>query len=67
MKINIDIFCRIVAGFAFPGKVLANVWFFDLGYITVIKGLYFAQDLKLGIYCNVSTRQILPALPDNLR
>lgn len=54
MKINIDIFCRIVAGFAFPGKVLANIWFFDLGYISIMKGLYFAQDLKLGIYCNVS-------------
>jgi len=55
VKINIDVFCRIVAGFAFPGKVLANIWFFDLGYISVIKGLYFAQDLKLGVYCNVST------------
>lgn len=29
LKINIDIFCRIVAGFVFPGKVLANIWFFD--------------------------------------
>lgn len=43
-----------MAGFAFPGKVLANIWFFNLGYISVIKGLGFAQDLKLGIYCNVS-------------
>ena len=63
MKINIDIFCRIVAGFAFPGKVLANIWFFDLGYITVIKGLYFAQDLKLGIYCNVSQTESLSCQP----
>ncbi|KGO59642.1 Oligopeptide transporter OPT superfamily [Penicillium expansum] len=37
LKINIDIFCRIVAGFVFEGKVLANIWFFDIGYITTIK------------------------------
>jgi len=54
LKINIDIFCRIVAGFVFEGKVLANIWFFDIGYITTIKGLYFAQDMKLAYYCHVS-------------
>lgn len=53
LKINIDVFCRIVAGYVFEGKVLANLWFFDLGYISGIKGLQFAQDLKLGLYCNV--------------
>ncbi|KAJ5359734.1 uncharacterized protein N7496_012147 [Penicillium cataractarum] len=58
LKINIDIFCRIVAGFVFEGKVLANIWFFDLGYITTIKGLYFAQDMKLAYYCNIPQRKI---------
>ncbi|GJC99169.1 OPT small oligopeptide transporter [Colletotrichum higginsianum] len=53
MKIQIDIFCRIVAGYIWDGKVLANIWFFNLGYISGIKGLAFAQDLKLGIYCNL--------------
>lgn len=53
MKIQIDIFCRIIAGYIWEGKVLANIWFFNLGYISGIKGLAFAQDLKLGIYCNV--------------
>ncbi|KAK6836994.1 hypothetical protein PG987_007489 [Apiospora arundinis] len=47
VKIQIDIFCRIVAGYVWQGKVLANIWFFDLGYISGIKGLAFAQDLKL--------------------
>jgi hypothetical protein len=54
LKINIDIFCRIVAGFVFEGKVLANIWFFNIGYITTIKGLYFAQDMKLAYYCHAS-------------
>ncbi|KAK1470338.1 OPT family small oligopeptide transporter [Colletotrichum cuscutae] len=48
MKIQIDIFCRIIAGYIWEGKVLANIWFFNLGYISGIKGLAFAQDLKLG-------------------
>lgn len=39
--------------------MLANIWFFDLGYISGVKGLAFAQDLKLGNYCHVSNRQIL--------
>lgn len=54
MKVQIDVFCRIIAGYIWEGKVLANIWFFDLGYISGIKGLSFAQDLKLGIYCDVS-------------
>ncbi|KAL2822901.1 OPT oligopeptide transporter protein-domain-containing protein [Aspergillus granulosus] len=58
LKINIDIFCRIVAGLVFEGKVLANIWFFDLGYITTIKGLYFAQDMKLAYYCHIPQRPL---------
>lgn len=54
IKIQIDIFCRIIAGYVWEGKVLANIWFFNVGYISGIKGLAFAQDLKLGIYCGVS-------------
>ena len=64
LKINIDIFCRIVAGFVFEGKVLANIWFFDIGYITTIKGLYFAEDMKLCNYCNVRPPIPLPT-PSN--
>ncbi|KAJ6118070.1 hypothetical protein N7471_013947 [Penicillium samsonianum] len=58
LKINIDIFCRIVAGFIFEGKVLANILFFDIGYITTIKGLYFAQDMKLAYYCHIPQRKL---------
>ncbi|KAL4972515.1 hypothetical protein BDW66DRAFT_154669 [Aspergillus desertorum] len=46
LKINIDILCCIISGLVFEGKVLANIWFFDLVYITTIKGLYFAQDMS---------------------
>ncbi|KAL3476503.1 oligopeptide transporter [Aspergillus californicus] len=58
LKINIDILCRIIAGLVFEGKVLANIWFFDLGYMTTIKGLYFAQDMKLAYYCHIPQRAL---------
>ncbi|KAI5460471.1 OPT oligopeptide transporter protein-domain-containing protein [Mariannaea sp. PMI_226] len=58
VKVQIDIFCRIVAGYVYENKVLANIWFFNLGYISGIKGLAFAQDLKLGIYCNIPPRKL---------
>ncbi|KAJ9488293.1 hypothetical protein VN97_g4994 [Penicillium thymicola] len=47
-----------MAGFVFEGKVLANIWFFDIGYITTIKGLYFAQDMKLAYYCHIPQRKL---------
>ncbi|PWY69484.1 sexual differentiation process protein Isp4 [Aspergillus heteromorphus CBS 117.55] len=58
LKIKIDILCRIIAGFVFENKVLANIWFFDIGYITTIKGLYFAEDMKLCNYCNIPPRKV---------
>ncbi|KAL8365637.1 hypothetical protein RB595_004449 [Gaeumannomyces hyphopodioides] len=58
VKIKTEILCRIIAGYVYEGKVLANIWFFDLGYISGIKGLAFAQDLKLGIYCNIPPRKL---------
>ncbi|CAG9974990.1 unnamed protein product [Clonostachys byssicola] len=58
LHVSIDVFCRIIAGYIWEGKVLANIWFFDLGYITGIKGLWFAQDLKLGLYCNIPPRDL---------
>ncbi|CRK29965.1 hypothetical protein BN1708_005103 [Verticillium longisporum] len=41
-----------------PACVLANIWFFNVGYISGIKGLAFAQDLKLGLYCNIPPRKL---------
>ncbi|KAH0303562.1 OPT superfamily oligopeptide transporter, partial [Aureobasidium melanogenum] len=57
-KVSIDALCRLIAGYVFEGRILANIWFFDIGYVTGIKGLAFAQDLKLGIYCNIPPRDL---------
>jgi hypothetical protein len=59
LRINIDVFCRVVAGYIWEGKVLANIWFFNLGYISGIKALNFSQDLKLGLYCGVGQTHTL--------
>ncbi|KAL4770346.1 OPT oligopeptide transporter protein-domain-containing protein [Aspergillus nidulans var. acristatus] len=61
LKIKIDVLCRIISGLVFEGKVLANIWFFDIGYMTTIKGLYFAQDMKLAFYCNIPQRSLFVA------
>ncbi|KAL4927542.1 OPT oligopeptide transporter protein-domain-containing protein [Aspergillus undulatus] len=61
LKIKIDVLCRIIAGLVFEGKVLANIWFFDIGYMTTIKGLYFAQDMKLAYYCNIPQKSLFIA------
>ncbi|KAL4743235.1 OPT oligopeptide transporter protein-domain-containing protein [Aspergillus similis] len=61
LKIKIDVLCRIISGLIFEGKVLANIWFFDIGYMTTIKGLYFAQDMKLAYYCNIPQRSLFIA------
>ncbi|KAK7179683.1 hypothetical protein DPSP01_011569 [Paraphaeosphaeria sporulosa] len=58
LRINIDIFCRIIAGYIWEGRVLANVWFFNLGYISGIKALQFSQDFKLGYYCGIPPRDL---------
>ncbi|KAL1654205.1 hypothetical protein SLS61_003210 [Didymella pomorum] len=48
----------IIAGYVWEGKVLANIWFFNLGYISGIKALQFSQDFKLGLYYGIPPRQL---------
>lgn len=50
LKVGIEIFCRIVGGFLWEGKPLANNWFVGLGYTTILNGLSFSQDMKLCSY-----------------
>ncbi|KAL5374579.1 hypothetical protein PMIN02_012231 [Paraphaeosphaeria minitans] len=66
LRINIDIFCRIIAGYIWEGRVLANVWFFNLGYISGIKALQFSQDFKLGYYCGVHSPPFCSTAPFQL-
>lgn len=56
MKVGIEVFCRIIAGFVWEGRVVANTWFVGLGYTTILDGLSFAQDMKLCLYYHVRTQ-----------
>ncbi|KAE8381469.1 oligopeptide transporter [Aspergillus bertholletiae] len=53
LKVGIEVFCRIVGGFLWEGKILANVWFVGLGYTTILNGLSFSQDMKLCLYYHI--------------
>ncbi|OJJ03412.1 hypothetical protein ASPVEDRAFT_890167 [Aspergillus versicolor CBS 583.65] len=54
LKVGIEILCRVVGGFLWEGKPLANNWFVGLGYTTILNGLSFSQDMKLCSYYHIS-------------
>ncbi|KAE8423677.1 OPT oligopeptide transporter protein-domain-containing protein [Aspergillus pseudocaelatus] len=54
LKVGVEIFCRIIGGFLWNGKPLANNWFVGLGYTTILNGLSFSQDMKLCSYYHIS-------------
>lgn len=45
--------CQLIAGYAFPGRPIANMVFVTYGYITSTQGLKFSSDLKLGHYMKI--------------
>ncbi|KAH8431632.1 uncharacterized protein LDX57_009289 [Aspergillus melleus] len=54
VKIGVDIFCRIVAGFVWESKPLANNWFVGLWYTTIANGLSFSPYMKLCSFYGIS-------------
>ncbi|KAL2788763.1 OPT superfamily oligopeptide transporter [Aspergillus keveii] len=58
MKVGIEVFCRIIAGFVWEGRVVANTWFVGLGYTTILDGLSFAQDMKLCLYYHIPPLEV---------
>lgn len=46
----LNIITELVAGYAWPGKPIANMMVKCFGYNSVKHGMDFAQDLKLGQY-----------------
>lgn len=63
LKVGIEIFFRIVGGFVWEGKPLANNWFVGLGYTPILNGLSFSQDMKLCSYYFVSFKLRVEARP----
>ncbi|KAM0152898.1 hypothetical protein ACHAQE_007869 [Botrytis cinerea] len=55
-RIFLNIITELIAGYAWPGKPIANMMVKCYGYNSVKHGLDFAQDLKLGQYMKIPPR-----------
>ncbi|EIM86112.1 OPT oligopeptide transporter [Stereum hirsutum FP-91666 SS1] len=55
-RVFLNIITELIAGYAWPGKPLANMMIKFYGYNAVKHGMDFAQDLKLGQYMKVDPR-----------
>jgi len=52
-QLALNVLTEFIAGYAFPGKPIANMTFKVFGYMAVSKGLSFSGDLKLGHYMHI--------------
>ncbi|KAJ5221548.1 uncharacterized protein N7469_010435 [Penicillium citrinum] len=55
-RVFLNIITEMIAGYAWPGKPLANLMVKCYGYNAVKHGMDFAQDLKLGQYMKIPPR-----------
>lgn len=52
----LNIITELIAGYAWPGRAIANMCVKCYGYNSVKHGMDFAQDLKLGQYMKIPPR-----------
>lgn len=57
-RIFLNIITELIAGYAWPGKPIANMLVKCYGYNSVKHGMDFAQDLKLGQYMKIPPRTL---------
>ncbi|KAJ5946528.1 Tetrapeptide transporter OPT1/isp4 [Penicillium verhagenii] len=55
-RVFLNIITELIAGYAWPGKAIANMMVKCYGYNSVKHGMDFAQDLKLGQYMKIPPR-----------
>ena len=60
-RIFLNIITELIAGYAWPGKPIANMMVKCYGYNSVKHGMDFAQDLKLGQYMKIPPRVLFVA------
>lgn len=53
---GLNVITEFIIGFALPGHPIANVTFKTYGYISMVQGLTFVSDLKLGHYTKIPPR-----------
>jgi len=57
-QIALNVITELVAGYALPGRPLANMIFKTYGYIMMAQALQFSSDMKLGHYMKVPPRSM---------
>ncbi|RDW89690.1 hypothetical protein BP6252_01722 [Coleophoma cylindrospora] len=61
IEVTNNVIAEFVAGYALPGKPIANMIFKSYGYIASAQSVQFASDLKLGHYLKVPPRTMFIA------
>ena len=56
IQLGLNVITEFIIGYMQPGRPIAMMIFKTYGYITMVQGLAFAQDLKLGHYMKVPPR-----------
>ncbi|GJJ11907.1 hypothetical protein Clacol_006145 [Clathrus columnatus] len=57
-QIGLNVITELIIGYALPGRPIAMMMFKTWGYISMIQGLQFASDFKLGHYMKVPPRDM---------
>jgi OPT family small oligopeptide transporter len=56
IQIGLNVITEFIIGYMQPGRPMAMMLFKSYGYITLSKGLFFCQDMKLGHYMKIPPR-----------
>ncbi|QKX63788.1 uncharacterized protein TRUGW13939_10959 [Talaromyces rugulosus] len=56
IQIGLNVFTEFMVGYMQPGRPMAMMLFKTYGYIGMLQGLFFCQDMKLGHYMKVPPR-----------
>ena len=55
-QIGLNVITEFVAGYIWPGRPIANTLVKIYGYMAMVKGMLFVQDLKMGVYMKIPPR-----------
>ncbi|KZF23085.1 small oligopeptide transporter [Xylona heveae TC161] len=58
IQIGLNVLTEFLVGYIQPGRPLAMMMFKTYGYITMLQGLIFSEDLKLGHYMKLPPRTL---------
>lgn len=61
IQIGLNVFTEFIISYMQPGRSMSMMVFKTYGYITMLRGLFFIQDLKLGHYMKVPPRTMFSA------